>query len=59
MLEVFVNSAVGEPVAVDTPYESSAEYYLVRDLDMTPGVFSLAELVRDGAPNPLPVVSPS
>jgi carbamoyl-phosphate synthase large subunit len=49
LLEVFARSAVGEPVGVETPYEPSPEYYLVRDLDMTPGVFSLAELVRDQA----------
>lgn len=57
MLEVFVNSAVGEPVAVDTPYESSPEYYLVRDLDMTPGIFSMVELLRDGALDSSPVAS--
>jgi hypothetical protein len=49
MLDAFLDSAVGEPVGIDTPYESSAEYYLVRDLDMTPGVFSLAELIGDRA----------
>jgi carbamoyl-phosphate synthase large subunit len=49
LLEVFVSAAVGEPVTVDTPYEPGAEYYLVRDLDMTPGVFSRTELVGDSA----------
>jgi carbamoyl-phosphate synthase large subunit len=59
LLEVFINSAIGEPVAVDTPYESSAQYYLVRDVDMTPGVFSLGELVGEGALDPFPAASSS
>ena len=48
MLEVFVHAAVGDPIALDTAYEPGPEYYLVRELDMTPGVYSATELLREG-----------
>jgi hypothetical protein len=46
MIAVFALSAVGEPVTIDNPHSSSSNYYLVRDIDAIPGVFSTTELLE-------------
>ena len=46
MIAVFALSAVGERVTIDDPYDSSPDYYLVRDIDAIPGVFSITELLE-------------
>lgn len=52
MLAVFVRLATGEPVTIDDPYGSSADCYLVRDLDAVPGVFSVTDLLEGFAEAP-------
>jgi hypothetical protein len=44
MVAAFASSAVGQPVKIAEPYGSALEYYMVRDIDVVPGVFSAAEL---------------
>ena len=51
MVGVFARAAAGEPVAIDDPHGSSEDYYLVRDIDAVPGVFSEADLL-EGFPAP-------
>jgi carbamoyl-phosphate synthase large subunit len=52
MLGVFVRLATGDRVAIDEPYGDSVDRYLVRDLDAVPGVFSVADLLKDVAEIP-------
>jgi hypothetical protein len=44
MIEVFASAAAGEVVTVADPTSPAPEYYLVRDIDAIPGVFSATEL---------------
>jgi len=44
MVAVFASAVLGEPPAVINPRGSPVEYFLVRDIDTVPGVFSAAEL---------------
>jgi hypothetical protein len=46
MVEIFARAAVGEAVTVACPYGSALEYYMVRDIDTVPSVFSAAELLE-------------
>jgi hypothetical protein len=44
MIAAFVATAIGQPVKIAEPHGSALEYYMVRDIDVIPGVFSAAEL---------------
>jgi len=44
MSACFVRLALGEKVAIDDPYDCPPDYYLVRDLDTSPGVFHADEI---------------
>ena len=44
MAASYARLACGEPLHIDDPYEDSGEYYLVRELDTLPGIFSSGEL---------------
>jgi carbamoyl-phosphate synthase large subunit len=44
MIAAFANTSVGQPVTIAEPYGSALEYYMVRDIDAVPGVFSADEL---------------
>jgi hypothetical protein len=46
MVAMFAAAAVGEPIKVANPLDSAPEYYLVRDIDALPGVFSAASLLE-------------
>jgi hypothetical protein len=46
MVAAFASTAVGLPVEIAEPYGSALEYYMVRDIDVVPGVFSAAELAE-------------
>jgi hypothetical protein len=46
MVAAFASTAVGQPVKIAEPYGSALEYYMVRDIDVVPSVFSAAELVE-------------
>lgn len=46
MVAAFAKTAVGQPVKIAEPYGSALEYYMVRDIDVIPGVFSAAELAE-------------
>jgi hypothetical protein len=46
MVAVFASAAIGDPVTVAEPHGSPLEYYLVRDIDALPGVFSAADLME-------------
>jgi carbamoyl-phosphate synthase large subunit len=47
MVAAFAAAAAGAPVSAAGPQESAMEYYLVRDIDAIPGVFSEQELLED------------
>lgn len=53
MIAVFALSAVGEPVTIDDPHGSRGDYYLVRDIDAVPGVFSTTQLLEGVHRTPL------
>jgi carbamoyl-phosphate synthase large subunit len=44
MIGAFASTCVGQPVRIAEPLGSALEYYMVRDIDAVPGVFSEAEL---------------
>jgi hypothetical protein len=46
MVAVFASAAVGEPIKATHPLGSAQEYYLVRDIDALPGVYSAADLME-------------
>jgi hypothetical protein len=46
MVAVFASAAIGDPITVAEPLGSAQEYYLVRDIDATPGVFSATDLLE-------------
>jgi carbamoyl-phosphate synthase large subunit len=46
MVAMFAAAAAGEPIKVAEPLGSAQEYYLVRDIDALPGVYSAAELME-------------
>ena len=46
MVGAFASTCVGQPVKIGEPYGSALEYYMVRDIDAVPGVFSAAELAE-------------
>jgi len=46
MIGTFARAAIGEAVTVAERYGSSREYYLVRDIDAVPRVFSATELLE-------------
>jgi hypothetical protein len=46
MVALFAAAALGSPVAAAEPLGSAMEYYLVRDIDSEPRVFSAAELLE-------------
>lgn len=56
MVEVFVRSAIGEPVTIQEPHGSTTERYLVRDIDTIPGVISTGDLL-DGNPRRPPAAN--
>jgi len=43
---VFTAAALGREMSVAEPHGSALEYYLVRDIDALPGVFSATELMQ-------------
>jgi hypothetical protein len=45
MALTYLRLALGEPVNVRDPYDTTEEYYLVRDLDTDPGIFHADELL--------------
>jgi hypothetical protein len=47
MVAIFASAAIGEPTKVTAPCESVQEYYMVRDIDAIPGVFSATDLLTD------------
>lgn len=47
MVGLFAAAAVGNPATAAEPLGSATEYYLVRDIDSEPRVFSAAELLED------------
>jgi hypothetical protein len=49
MVAAFAATAVGRPVKIAEQYGSALEYYMVRDIDVIPGVFSAAELTEGTA----------
>jgi carbamoyl-phosphate synthase large subunit len=44
MAAIYVKLALGDPVHLDTPYDLSEDYYLVRAVDTPPAVFHADEL---------------
>jgi carbamoyl-phosphate synthase large subunit len=46
MIAAFAATAIGQPVLITEPYGSPLEYYMVRDIDVIPGVFAAAELLE-------------
>jgi biotin carboxylase len=44
MIGAFASTCVGQPVKISEPHGSALEYYMVRDIDAVPGVFSEADL---------------
>jgi hypothetical protein len=44
MVAVFASAVVGEPIKVANPLGSAQEYYMVRDIDALPGVFTTKDL---------------
>jgi biotin carboxylase len=44
MAATFVRLAFGDPVEIREEYDATPDYYLVRDLDTTPGIFHADEL---------------
>jgi carbamoyl-phosphate synthase large subunit len=46
MIGAFASTALGQPVKIAEPHGSALEYYMVRDIDVIPGVFSAAELAK-------------
>jgi hypothetical protein len=44
MVAVFASAAVGEPMKAANPLGSAQEYYMVRDIDALPGVFTAKDL---------------
>lgn len=46
MVAAFAATAVGEAVSIAEPYGSALEYYMVRDIDVIPGVFAAAEILE-------------
>jgi hypothetical protein len=47
MSACFIRLALGEALAIDAPYDCPPDYYLVRDLDTTPGVYHADEILSD------------
>ena len=55
----FVALALNDPVALSYSYVTRPDYYVVRDLDILPGVFSAEDLFKtiarwDARPHPTP-----
>jgi carbamoyl-phosphate synthase large subunit len=46
MVAVYTSAVLGTPIAVADPYGSADEYYLVRDIDAVPAVFSSADILK-------------
>jgi len=46
MVAMFAAAAIGEPIEVANPLDAAQEYYLVRDIDALPGVFSASDLLE-------------
>jgi hypothetical protein len=46
MVKSFAFAAVGQAVTATEPHGSALEYYLVRDIDAVPGVFSTTDLLE-------------
>jgi hypothetical protein len=46
MVAMFAAAAVGEPIEVANPLDAAQQYYLVRDIDALPGVFSTSDLLE-------------
>jgi hypothetical protein len=46
MIGAFAATCVGQPVKIAEPHGSALEYYMVRDIDAVPGIFSAAELAE-------------
>ena len=46
MVDVFTSTVVGAPIAVAYPHGSPDEYYLVRDIDAAPAIFSAADILK-------------
>ena len=54
MVALFASAAAGKAVTAAEPLGSAMEYYLVRDIDSEPAVFSTAELLEGIRPVGLP-----
>jgi hypothetical protein len=51
MISAFAATATGQAVTIAEPYGSPLEYYMVRDIDVVPGVFAADEVLeRTGRP---------
>jgi hypothetical protein len=49
MVAAFVSTAMGQPFKIREPRGSALEYYMVRDIDVIPAIFSAAELSESPA----------
>jgi hypothetical protein len=47
MIAAFATTAIGEAARIAEPYGSALEYYMVRDIDVIPGVFPATDLLED------------
>jgi hypothetical protein len=51
MVALFAAAALGEPIKVANPLGLPQEYYMVRDIDAVPAIFSAADLLASAGPN--------
>jgi carbamoyl-phosphate synthase large subunit len=51
MVAAFAAAAIGRPITVADPRDSAQEYYMVRDIDVIPGVFSSTDLLANVGAN--------
>jgi hypothetical protein len=49
MIAAFAATAIGEVARIAEPYGSALEYYMVRDIDVIPGVFPATDLLEDNS----------
>jgi hypothetical protein len=58
MAAAYLRLALGEDTGIDEAYDDAGEYYLVRDLDTLPGIFS-ADALFEGVSTLQPTAAPS
>jgi carbamoyl-phosphate synthase large subunit len=46
MVAVFASAVLGQPITAADPHGSALQYYLVRDIDAVPGVFSAGDILK-------------